>query len=78
MSTQLSQLQMRRGTSAQWAAANPVLLEGEFGVDTTVDRFKIGDGVTAWASLGWAAAKVTVGTSPPASPMVGDVWIDTT
>lgn len=49
-------IKLRRGTSAQWSAANPILSEGEFGVDTTVWKFKIGDGATAWNSLNWAVA----------------------
>lgn len=44
-------IQLRRGTSAQWAAANPVLAAGEPGVDLDTDVLKIGDGVTAWATL---------------------------
>jgi hypothetical protein len=41
----------RRGTSADWAAANPILAEGEPGVDIDTDGFKVGDGVTAWNDL---------------------------
>lgn len=41
----------RRGTSAEWAAANPVLGDGEVGLDKTTGVFKIGDGTTAWGSL---------------------------
>jgi hypothetical protein len=42
---------MRRGTAAEWAAANPVLAEGEPGWDTTNDRFKVGNGYAAWDAL---------------------------
>lgn len=41
----------RRGTAAEWAAANPVLGDGELGLETDTKILKIGDGVTAWASL---------------------------
>lgn len=44
-------IQVRRGTSAQWAAANPVLAEGEPGFDTTTGDFKVGNGATPWAML---------------------------
>jgi hypothetical protein len=44
-------LQFRRDTAANWESNNPVLSEGELGLDTTNERFKIGDGVTAWNSL---------------------------
>ncbi len=48
------QIQLRRGTTAEWTAANPVILAaGEPGLDTTLGQIKIGDGTTAWASLPW-------------------------
>lgn len=43
--------QIRRGTSAQWNTANPVLASGELGYDTDTKVFKIGDGSTQWNSL---------------------------
>jgi hypothetical protein len=46
-----TQILLRRGSSADWAAANPVLATGEPGYDTTTGTFKVGDGVTAWALL---------------------------
>jgi hypothetical protein len=47
---------VRRGTSSEWAAANPVLASGEPGLDTTLGVFKIGDGSTPWLSLAMAYA----------------------
>jgi len=44
-------IQVRRGTAAQWTTANPILSEGEWGVETDTRKFKIGDGSTAWTSL---------------------------
>lgn len=44
-------IQLRRGTAAQWTAANPTLAAGEFGVETDTGKRKVGDGSTAWASL---------------------------
>lgn len=44
-------IQLRRGTAAQWAAANPTLAAGEMGLVTDLQAFKIGDGVTPWNSL---------------------------
>ena len=51
MTTDLARIQIRRGTAAQWAAANPVLLMGELGLETDTKVQKTGDGVTAWVSL---------------------------
>jgi hypothetical protein len=41
----------RRGTAAQWAAANPVLGDGEIGIEKDTGVIKFGDGETAWADL---------------------------
>lgn len=41
----------RRATAAEWAAANPVLGDGEIGFERDTKLFKIGDGTTAYASL---------------------------
>lgn len=41
----------RRGTTAEWAAANSILASGEIGLDLTLMRIKVGDGITAWLSL---------------------------
>lgn len=46
--------QFKRGTAAEWAAANPILSSGEPGVETDTKKMKIGDGVTAWTSLAYA------------------------
>ena len=35
-------LQVRRDTSSNWSTNNPILQVGEFGFDTTVNRFKVG------------------------------------
>lgn len=45
-------IQMRRGTAAQWSSANPVLADGEIGFVRDDLSYKIGDGTTAWNSLG--------------------------
>ncbi|HEV8033945.1 hypothetical protein [Yoonia sp.] len=46
-----ARLLFRKGTAAQWAAANPVLLNGEPAWETDTGYFRIGDGVTAYAGL---------------------------
>lgn len=48
-----TQLQVRRDTAANWTSANPTLLSGEIGFETDTNRFKIGDGTTAWTSLAY-------------------------
>lgn len=51
-------IKIRRGTAAQWTSANPTLADGELGYETDTARSKLGDGATAWTSLGY-----TVGDS---------------
>lgn len=46
---------LRRDTTIDWATDNPVLMEGETGWDTDLRRVKLGDGVTAWNDLPYAA-----------------------
>jgi len=50
-------LQLRRGTEAQWDAANPTLAAGEIGIETDTNTFKFGDGSTAWNSLSYALSQ---------------------
>lgn len=44
----------RHDTKANWTAKNPVLLQGEIGIEDDTGLFKIGDGVKAWDVLGYA------------------------
>lgn len=48
------QIQLRRGTASQWTSFNPILAAGEIGTELDTGKFKVGDGVTAWNSLGYA------------------------
>lgn len=72
-------IQLRRGTTAQWTDVNPVLTDGEVGWDTTVKKFKVGDGTTAWTSLPYQgddelSGKVPVFADPGADRIV--FWDD--
>ena len=46
-----TRFQLRRGTTAQWADADPVLAAGEPGVDLDTGALRIGDGDTVWSAL---------------------------
>jgi hypothetical protein len=46
-----TRMQQRRGTAAQWTAANPVLAAGEIGFETDTNKFKMGNGTSAWTAL---------------------------
>ena len=46
-----TRMQQRRGTAAQWTAADPVLGAGEIGFETDTGKFKMGDGTSSWTEL---------------------------
>jgi hypothetical protein len=48
-----TRMQQRRGTAAQWTAANPILSAGEIGFETDTGRFKIGDGTSNWSTISY-------------------------
>ena len=50
-----TRMQQRRGTAAQWTAANPVLAAGEIGFETDTSKFKMGNGSSAWTALTYFA-----------------------
>ena len=45
--------QQRRDTAANWTSENPTLKAGEIGYETDSGYLKVGDGSTAWTSLGY-------------------------
>lgn len=51
MSTKKTKIQIRRGTEAEFIAANPILASGEpaYAIDSNI--FKVGDGELAWNDL---------------------------
>jgi len=44
-------IQIRRDTAANWTTVNPVLADGEIGLEKDTGYWKVGDGSTAWGSL---------------------------
>lgn len=55
-------IQVRNGTAAAWTSANPILLNGEMGLETDTGKFKFGDGATAWTALAYSG-----GGTPPSA-----------
>ena len=49
-----NRIQLRRDGAQQWANVNPILAQGELGIELDTSRLKIGDGVTPWNSLKYA------------------------
>lgn len=44
-------IQLRHDTASNWTSVNPILLEGEVGLETDTLKQKVGDGTTAWSDL---------------------------
>jgi hypothetical protein len=67
-------IQHRRGTAAQWTAANPVLALGELGLETDTLKVKFGTGVAAWASLAYlTAAELSTKANTVHTHTTGDI-----
>ena len=67
-----SLIQMRRGTAAQWTAADPILELAEIGIETDTDQFKVGDGSTSWSVLSYGGIQGPsgpVGVTGPTGPV---------
>jgi hypothetical protein len=80
----VTQIQVRRGTAAQWTSTNPTLAAGEWGYETDTGKVKIGNGSTAWSSLGYNGAgtvtSITAGTGLSGGTITGSgtIAIDST
>lgn len=48
-------VQLRRGTATQWSTANPLLAEGELGLELDTGKFKVGNGTQNWNALVYAS-----------------------
>ena len=51
----MATIQIKRGTAADWLAANPVLALGELGLETDTNKLKAGDGTSSWFELQYIA-----------------------
>jgi hypothetical protein len=83
----VTQIQIRRGTAAQWTSTNPTLASGEQGFETDTNKMKIGNGSTAWNSLSYAitgaagtVTSITAGTGLSGGTITstGTIAIDST
>ena len=59
----MATIQFRRDTASNWTSNDPTLFLGELGIETDTYKIKMGDGSTAWTSLGylsWNAAPYVI------------------
>jgi len=60
------QIQFRRGMASEWTAANPLLAQGEMGLEWDTGKFKVGTGSTYWNSLVYSSGQT--GPQGPVGP----------
>lgn len=60
-------IQYRRDTKARWAEVNPVLMEGEIGLEIDTKNIKMGDGVHAWNELEYCVGIENITSEPGTS-----------
>lgn len=53
-----SRFQHRRATQARWKEVNPILREGEIGLETDTRRIKFGDGISHWNNLEYTTCEL--------------------
>jgi hypothetical protein len=51
----MARIKLRRDTAANWTAVNPVLLEGEPGLELDTGKTKHGNGTSTWTQLPYSA-----------------------
>ena len=47
-------IKFKSDTAAVWTSTNPILAQGEMGIESDTNKIKIGDGATAWSSLSYS------------------------
>ena len=69
-----TRMQQRRGTAAEWTAADPVLAAGEIGYETDTGKFKFGDGTNTWENLNaFSDASALIGAAPSTLDTLGEL-----
>ena len=63
------QIKLRRDTAANWVIVNPILGQGEPGLETDTLKLKYGDGVTRWNQLTYPTVYAT---PTPAAALTGN------
>jgi hypothetical protein len=69
-------IQFRRDTAANWTSANPTLADGEMGIESDTQKYKIGNGYTVWNSLSYSSLPSTA-LSATTVDAKGDILVGT-
>ena len=66
-----TKIQKRRDTAANWAAVNPVLAQGEEGLELDTGQEKVGNGTTNWNNLPYKTFGITASSIGAATAAQG-------
>lgn len=77
-STLKTRILLRNDTTANWEAKNPTLKKGEVGIELAGEscKIKIGDGSTAWSSLGYTVDPAAIDTAIKAASKAENVYFE--
>ena len=70
-------IQIRRDLAANWTSVNPILADGELGLESDTTAYKIGNGVATWTTLPYRNLSPSVttllmaATTDPSPPAAG-------
>jgi Major tropism determinant N-terminal domain len=65
-----TKIQIRRDTAANWLTSNPVLSQGEPGMEVDTGRIKYGDGSSTWTNLAYSGDLARI----PTDGVNGNPW----
>lgn len=75
-----SKIQLRNDAAENWAAANPVLLKGEVGIELDTRKIKVGDGTSEWETLKYLTDDIVLSETDPsdndAQYDLGELWLN--
>lgn len=73
-----NKIQLRRDTTSNWERVNPILDDGEPGLNITTNQVKYGDGSTVWNDLPYASGggftNVDGVVTFPGDLLIGTLW----
>jgi len=69
--TEDKRIRIARGLSTEWTSQNPILLDGEIGIETDTLKQKVGDSATSWNTLPYQ-----IGTAIPEGALFTDTTYD--
>ena len=72
-----NKIQLRRDTTANWNNVNPILADGEPGLDITTNQVKYGDGANAWVDLSYASGGGVTFDDNDMLQLSGNLWVGT-